>query len=68
MHAANTMHDLWLAAALERLKSQLREMLKEMDGCGGSGSPGEWLVEQIDEITTEQKRRRLARHPVDGLG
>ena len=28
-------------------------------GCEGGGSPGEWMIERMDELETEQELRRL---------
>ena len=45
------------------LSSELRKLGKKWDrfragDCDGGGSPGEWMVERMGELETEQRRRR----------
>lgn len=41
---------------LEKKWDDLRALLEESGG--SSGSPGEWIVEELGELETEQKRRK----------
>jgi hypothetical protein len=52
------MTDDQLAAELKLLGDQWDESHKDEEGHGGS--PGEWIVERMGELETEQKRRRRA--------
>lgn len=64
MRAAVTMHDLWIAAELERLDRAWIRVGEALAESGGSqGSPGEWIIERMDELETELRRR----HEVAGL-
>jgi hypothetical protein len=56
MMPANALPSSALAAELEQLARKWdRLMSDEFDGHGGS--PGEWMVERMDEIETELRRR-----------
>lgn len=54
---ASGMTNLQLAKELDRL-SHLFDDVREGDHCG---SPGEWMVERMGELETEQKRRMAAK-------
>lgn len=58
MKAAKRMTDAAIAAELESLGKRWDEFRADIDDEGMSGSPGEWMVERMDELETEQKRRR----------
>lgn len=51
---ASTMTDEALTAELDALGEEFKSFLSEE--CGG-GSPGEWLVERMSELETEQRYR-----------
>lgn len=53
-------------ARVERRWDRLHEPDEDGGVCGHGGSPGEWMVERMDEITTEQSRR--LRSPLTGEG
>jgi len=53
---ARTMTDLAIAAELRRLGRQWDTLGRDTEGHGGS--PGEWMVERMGELETEQKRRK----------
>lgn len=40
---------------LDELDDQWKQFRKDLEGM--SGSPGEWMVERMDELETELKRR-----------
>jgi hypothetical protein len=44
-----------LVRELDRVGKEWDEFRRDLEGM--SGSPGEWLVERMDEIKTELKRR-----------
>ena len=46
-----------LHAELTALKDQLREIFTDPEYEGHGGSPCEWIVERMDELETEIKRR-----------
>lgn len=50
-----------LAAELKDLGQKWDELRSDDEGCGG-GSPGERMVERIDELEREQDRRQRLRH------
>lgn len=41
---------------LDAMDERFRRFRRECDGM--AGSPGEWMVERMDELETELKRRR----------
>lgn len=49
------MTDGALRQALDDIEAKWREF--RAGDCEGSGSPGEWMVERMDELETEIKRR-----------
>ena len=64
---AQHMTDAQIAAELADLDRQwdeLRELLKESGG--HSGSPGEWIVERMDELLCQQRHRIATRPAGDG--
>ena len=47
----------------EEIKRELSDLAAKWDESrdddeGHAGSPGEWIVERMDELETEQKRRK----------
>lgn len=69
MKPARLMTDDELSAELERVGKQWDELRSDPELAGG-GSPGEWMVERMDEIETEKRRRVISldgdigrRHP-----
>jgi hypothetical protein len=59
---ATLMSDILLHAELKRLETWFDHVTEQLRNSGGaSGSPGEWLVERMDEIETELKRRAIAK-------
>ncbi len=47
-----------LAAELKALGDKWHEFRDGLDEDGGmAGSPGEWMIERMSELETEQKRR-----------
>ena len=56
MRAAVAMETLWIHAELEKLAREWDEFRAECDGM--AGSPGEWMIERMDELETELKRRK----------
>ncbi len=50
------MTDAEIAAELSQLESAW-DAFRHPDFEGHSGSPGEWLVERMDELNTEVQRR-----------
>lgn len=57
--SASAMTDAAIAAELASLGKQWDEFVASDDE-GHGGSPGEWMVERMGELETEQKRRRAA--------
>lgn len=53
---AKNMTDTEIIEELVELDDMFYEFRKDLDGM--SGSPGEWMVERIDELSTELERRR----------
>ncbi len=45
---------------LDVLEARLRDMHDNPDFDGHCGSPGEWMVERMDDLETELKRRHPA--------
>lgn len=45
---------------LDALEGKWRSLRDDPDFEGHGGSPGEWMVERMDELETEMKRRRAA--------
>lgn len=62
MTPARHMKDEAIARELSRLEKKWAALRSGDDGHGGS--PGEWMVERMDELETEQ-RRRAAGGPID---
>lgn len=56
MTPARNMKDDAIARELENLSLRFYGLRSELDE-GGGGSPGEWMVERMCELETEQKRR-----------
>jgi hypothetical protein len=54
MKDARQLTDDELSAELDNLGKQWDEFRKDAEG---AGSPGEWMIERMDEIRTEQRRR-----------
>lgn len=55
---ARQMSDNELDAELRELFAKWDDLRKDLEESGGmSGSPGEWLVERMDEIEAEKSRR-----------
>jgi hypothetical protein len=52
------MSDDELTAELDKLGKEFDEFRDGLEGM--SGSPGEWMVERMDEIETEQRRRLIS--------
>lgn len=50
-----------LQQELFRLGKQFNAPSDDPDDVGHGGSPGEWLVERMDEIRTELRQRRKSR-------
>jgi hypothetical protein len=57
MLRARTMTDAEIAAELKALGEKWDESVASDDE-GHGGSPGEWMVERMNELETEQKRRK----------
>lgn len=53
---AKDMTDVAIAAELDELDIRWEKFRANLDGM--AGSPGEWMIERMDELETEQKRRR----------
>lgn len=61
MKPARTMTDDELSAELQNVERQWDECMALCEESGGhSGSPGEWMVERMDEIRTEKTRRLIS--------
>lgn len=60
MKRADLMTDTELAAEFSALRAQWDAFIAAEDD-GHGGSPGEWMVERIGELETEEKRRKAAR-------
>ena len=52
------MTDDQIAAEMKRLGDEFDDMHSDPDFEGHGGSPGEWMIERIDELKTERRRRR----------
>lgn len=61
MIAAKRMTNEEIVRELDQLRKRLDDLLCNIDE-GHGGSPGEWMVERMDELESEQ-RRRPATHP-----
>jgi hypothetical protein len=59
MKPARQMTDDELSAELLAIEKQWDEFCREI-GDGHGGSPGEWMVERMDEIETEKRRRLIS--------
>ncbi len=55
MRPASVLTDEQIATELETLEREWDEFRADTEG--HSGSPGEWMVERMNELETEQKRR-----------
>jgi hypothetical protein len=51
----STMTDVEIAAEIQKLGDQFDAVRADLEGM--SGSPGEWMIERIGELETEQRRR-----------
>lgn len=56
MKPAAKLTDAEIARELVDLGVKWKEFRDDLDE-GHGGSPGEWMVERMDELETEQKRR-----------
>ena len=55
---ARQMSDNDIETELRKLFAKWDELQKDLDESGGmSGSPGEWMVERMDELEGEKSRR-----------
>jgi hypothetical protein len=59
MNAARNLTTKQISDELDVLEGKWRDMRSNDDG-GRGGSPGEWLVERMDELETELARRKDA--------
>ena len=57
IHAARRMTDDQIAAELKQLGDDFDELRRDAEG---GGSPGEWMVERMDELETERRRRLIS--------
>jgi hypothetical protein len=57
MKPAVSLTDEEIARELVELGSRW-DAFRSSDDEGHGGSPGEWMVERMDELETEQKRRK----------
>lgn len=57
MRPAARLSDAEISKELQALGEQWDEFRKDLGDDGYGGSPGEWMVERIDELETEQRRR-----------
>lgn len=55
--AASTMADETISAEIAILEAQFDRFRADLEDCGHGGSPGEWMVERLDELETERRRR-----------
>lgn len=59
--SARLMTDDELSTERKKLETQWDELQKDLEESGGmSGSPGEWIVERLDEINSERTRRVIS--------
>ena len=56
MVSASKLSDKEIADELESLGRKWDEFRADLEGM--AGSPGEWMVERMDELETEQRRRK----------
>lgn len=61
---AREMTDEQIAAEITELEAKWDDFRANCEG--HSGSPGEWIVERLDELDTAQKRRARSRRDVGG--
>lgn len=59
--SAKYMSSKQITDELAALDTQWEEYHRDLEG--KSGSPGEWMVERMDELETELKRRRAPALP-----
>lgn len=59
--SAKNLTDAELVSELKSVEAKWDDLRKNCDGM--SGSPGEWMVERMDEIDAEQKRRAALPDP-----
>lgn len=52
---ARDMTDAAIAAEIDKLGKKWDKF--RAGDCDGSGSPGEWMIERLDELEHEQKQR-----------
>jgi hypothetical protein len=55
---ARQMTDDAIAAELTQLGKEFDDFREGLEGM--AGSPGEWMVERMDELNTERRRRRIS--------
>ena len=55
---ASEMTDAGIVIELQELENQWDAFVKSDDE-GHGGSPGEWMIERMGELETEQKRRKV---------
>jgi hypothetical protein len=48
-----------IAGELSELEAKWKSFREDLDGM--AGSPGEWMIERMGELETEQKRRQKRR-------
>lgn len=70
MKSARSMTDDELSIERKHLELEWDKCRSEVDDEGMAGSPGEWIIERLDEINTERTRRLISldgdigrRHP-----
>lgn len=64
---AGKLSDVKILAELEKLVAHWDELRDDLEG--HAGSPGEWIIERIAELETEQERRlknKKSRKPKKG--
>lgn len=55
---ARLMSDESITAEIEELAAKWDDLRRELEGM--SGSPGEWMIERMDELETEKRRRLIS--------
>jgi hypothetical protein len=58
--SARRMTDEAIAAELVKLDREFTAMRTDPEFEGHGGSPGEWMVERMDELETEKARRLIS--------
>ncbi len=57
MQLAQTMTVKQISDEMDVLEGKWRDLRDDPEFEGHSGSPGEWMIERMDELETELKRR-----------